>query len=86
MFVTTVSFVTVTNDRSASSTIIVGRATGPQLPSPSHVVLITKEVIRGASGLVMVDKTVVRVVTWVVPHNVTEGRSSHEPIVAPNRT
>lgn len=84
IFVTTVSFVTVTNDKSASSTMIVGRATGPQFPSPSHVVLVTEDVIRGASGLVMVDKTVVRVVTCVVPHNVTDGRSSHDPILYPN--
>ena len=83
IFVTTVSFVTVTNDKSASSTMIVGRATGPQFPSPSHVVVVTEDVTRGASGLVMVDRTVVRVVTCVVPHSVTDGRSSHDPILYP---
>lgn len=77
IFVTTVSVVTVTYDKSLSSTMIVGRATGPQFPSPSHVVLVTEDVIRGASGLVIVDKTVARVVICVVPHRVTEGRCSH---------
>lgn len=73
----TVSVVMVTKDSSESSTMTVGRATGPQLPSPSHVVSVTDEVVRAASGLVMVDKTVVRVVTCVVPQSVTDGRCSH---------